>query len=253
MSFFNFNYDPNNPRVGDRVIVTGDDDIKDFYWFRRKKGGEYHISSITEAGLILLSSPFDDDTDEILWYPDQLSAAPEYLERGEHVRVALTIGDSRYTSCQSWAPQMEAYVGLMLVVFSHIGHFVRPVPIPFGRGLHGFVTLTGARGVNDWVWNREWAYIVPDLEAAASVIAQRNEQPAQFKEGDLVLVKGSISNGITNGKGIIRCASPRQPLTYRIEMYGRIQVVNESRLILIERDGQHVFERNSIAAKDLVL
>ena len=240
MSFFNFNYDRNNPRVGDRVIVTGDDDIKDFYWFRRRKGGEYHISSITETGLILLSSPFDDDTDEILWYPDQLSAAPKYLERGEQVRVALTIGDSRYTACQSWASQMEEYVGLKLVVFSHIGD------------TSGFVTLIGARGVHDWMWNREWAYIVPDFEASASVIAQRNEQPAQFKEGDLVLVKGSISNGITNGKGIIRCASPRQPLTYRIEMYGRIQLVSESRLILIERDGQHVFERNSIAAKDLV-
>lgn len=239
MSFFNFNYDPNNPRVGDRVIVTGDDDIKDFYWFRRRKGGEYYISSITEAGLILLSSPFDDDTDEILWYPDQLSPSPMRLERVEHVRVSLTARDDRYISFPSWTQEMEEYVGLMLVTITETAH-------------NGCIRLSGARGVNDWIWNREWMYIVPDLEAAASVIAQRNWQPAQFKEGDLVLVKGSISNGITNGKGIIRCALPRQPLTYRIEMYGRIQVVSESRLILIERDGQHVFERNSISAKDLV-
>lgn len=240
MSFFNFNYDRNNPRVGDRVIITGDDDIKDFYWFRRRKGGEYYISSITEAGLILLSSPFDEDTDEILWYPDQLSPSPMRLERVEHVRVSLTARDDRYTSFPSWTQEMEEYVGLMLVTVTETAH-------------NGCIRLSGAHRVLDWIWNREWMYIVPDLEAATSVVVSRRiEQSAKFKEGDLVLVKGNISNGIVNGKGIIRCASPSQPISYRIEMYGKIRVVSESRLILIERDGKHVFERNSIAAKDLV-
>lgn len=239
MSFFNFNYDRNNPRVGDRVIVTGNDDIKDLYWFRLKKGGEYYISSITETGLILLSSPFDDDTDEILWYPEQLSPAPMRLERVEQVRVALTARDDRYTSFPSWTQEMEEYVGLMLATATETAH-------------NGCIRLSGARRVLDWVWNREWLYIVPDIEASASVISQRNEQSAKFKEGDLVLVKGNISSGILNGKGIIRCASHAQPISYRIEMYGKIRSVREDRLILIERDGKHVFERNSIEAKDLV-
>lgn len=240
MSFFNFNYDRSNPRVGDRVIVTGNDDIKDLYWFRLKKGGEYYISSITECGLILLSSPFDGDTDDILWYPDQLSPAPMRLERVEHVRVALTARDDRYTSFPSWTQEMEEYVGLMLVTATETAH-------------NGCIRLSGARRVLDWIWNREWLYIVPDLEAATSVVvSRRNEQSAKFKEGDLVLVKGNISNSIANGKGIIRCASHAQPISYRIEMYGKIRSVREDRLILIERDGKHVFERNSIEAKDLV-
>lgn len=232
MSFFNFNYDPSNPRVGDRVIVVGDDELNALTdaggvpWFAKHRGGEFYINMVSsDRSSVTLSSPLTNSIDDYTWRPSWLAPAPKSLPTGTCVMVPEIYLNERYRNNGNWASgDMDRYRCSALYIRCATAN--------------GYFEVEG----NGYSWHRDWMFIMADAQHA---------EP-RFKEGDLVLVKGNISNSIVNGKGIIRCTSPAQPISYRIEMYGKIRVVSESRLILIERDGQHVFERNSIEAKDLV-
>jgi len=233
MPFFKFDYDPSNPRLGDRVIITGNLLLNSTLapeWYHNRKGGEYYISGISRSREdITLSSPFDSEVNIYTWRPDWLSPAPLRIPNGTQVMCPSITDSDMYENNTNWASEMSELI-------------YTPMSVSRTSDSGAYFFTDG----HTWSWHRSWLFIMPEAQLSNSSPKPR------FKEGDLVLVKDSIIQNVTNAKGIIRCASHRYPFTYRIEMYGKIQVVSESRLILVERDGQYVFERNSIEAKDLV-
>lgn len=228
MSFFNFDYDPNNPRVGDRVIVVGDERLNQtaesnerfIPWFVQHRGGEFYIREIV-AGSIYLASPLTNSINNYTWSPNWLAPAPTMLQEGTCVMVPNIILDLRYRNNQNWADDMDRYRCNAL-------NIRRPTT-------NGYFEVYG----NGYSWHRDWMFIMPESQRTAP------RTRGDFKVGDTVMVlSGHLGSRSFGNKGVITAAGVDHCAVTSSTKPRMNHAISYSRLMLLARDGKLTYEPN---------
>ena len=231
MSFFNFDYDPNNPRVGDRVIVVGDEQLSQMAeaneravpWFTQHRGGEFYIREIV-AGNIYLSSPLTNSIDNYTWSPNWLAPAPTSLPAGTWVMVPEVNMNERYRNNENWCDDMDRYR-------CHALNVRRPTT-------NGYFEVDG----NGCSWHRDWMFIMPD---AQRTYARQPRTRGDFKVGDTVMVlNGHLGIGSFGNKGVITAVGVDHCAVTSSTKPGMNHAISYSRLMLLARDGKLTYEPN---------
>lgn len=228
MSFFNFDYDPNNPRVGDRVIVVGDERLSQMaetneravHWFAQHRGGEFYIREIV-AGSICLASPLTNSINNYTWSPNCLAPAPTMLQEGTCVMVPNIYLDLRYRNNQNWADDMDRYRHNAL-------NIRRPTTT-------GYFEVYG----NGYSWHRDWMFIMPESQRTAP------RTRGDFKVGDTVMVlSGHLGSRSFGNKGVITAAGVDHCAVTSSTKPRMNHAISYSRLMLLARDGKLTYEPN---------
>lgn len=225
MSFFNFDYNPRNPRVGDRVIVAGDDSLNQsatednryLDWFTKHKGGEFYISQILDEDSVRLASPLTNSIDDYTWNPNWLEPAPTMLSEGTCVMVPNIYLDERYRSNGNWGDDMDRYTHQ---------------PLNIVRRTSGDYFEVYRNG---YFWHRDWMFIMPEVQRTAP------RTRGGFKVGDTVMVLNTRSfgnKGVITAVGVDHC-SVRSSTKPRMS-----HAFSCSRLMLLARDGKMTYEPN---------
>jgi len=229
MSFFNFDYDPNNPRVGDRVIVVGDERLNQtaeanerfIPWFVQHRGGEFYIREIV-AGSIYLASPLTNSIDNYTWSPNWLAPAPTSLPAGTCVMVPEIYLNERYRNNVNWCSDMETYRCQTL-------NIRRPTS-------NGYFEVDG----NGYSWHRDWMFIMPMNQR----ITPTNED---FIAGDEVVYCRRKRRGImVKERGIVRAVTGSE-----LYFVGHRNGFGKSQSVLLSRGGEDMFVPNSEQVHDI--
>jgi hypothetical protein len=229
MSFFNFDYNPSNPQVGDRVIVVGDEHLNNaasgfIGWFADHKGGEFYISEVVGAGEVKLSSPLTNSVAGYTWRTGWLQPAPSHLDADTYVMVTRAHGDMQYRNNLNWCDDMNQYTCTTRQV----------------QGLCGLSSSYFLLDGNNYSWHRDWMFVMPK-----SQIAQTTWRGAgvQFLVGDTVMVfdqdkfgdKGVITH-VSFGGLFFAVESSQKP--------GLNRSFKKDELMLLSRNGQLTYEPN---------
>lgn len=235
MSFFNFDYDPNNPRVGDRVIVVGDEQLSQMAetnersvpWFVQHRGGEFYIREIV-AGSIYLASPLTNSINNYTWSPDWLAPAPTSLPTGTCVMVPEIFLDLRYRNNGNWASDMDRYRCNAL-------NIRRPTT-------NGYFEVDG----NGYSWHRDWMFIMPDSHVTEQSTIVANTSVNGLMAGDVVAYPHRMGVSSTKKQGIIRAIFGSS-----VYIAGKIDSIAKESVVLLSRNGQDMFVPNSTAVMNL--
>lgn len=229
MSFFNFDYDPNNPRVGDRVIVVGNEplnqsateDNRYLDWFTKHKGGEFYISQILDEDSVRLASPLTNSIDDYTWNTNWLEPAPTMLQEGTCVMVPHIILDERYRNNGNWCDDMDRHRRNAL-------NIRRPTT-------NGYFEVYG----NGYSWHRDWMFIMPDVQRTAP------RTRGDFKVGDTVMVlSGHLGSRSFGNKGVITAAGVDHCAVTSSTKPRMNHAIRYSQLMLLARDGKMTYEPN---------
>ena len=233
MSFFNFDYDPNNPRVGDRVIVVGDERLNQtaeaneqfIPWFVQHRGGEFYISRVSEdCSSVALSSPLTNSISGYAWSPNWLAPAPTSLPAGTWVMVPNIYLDERYRSNGNWCDDMDRYR-------CHALNVRRPTT-------NGYFEVDG----NGYSWHRDWMFIMPD---AQRTYARQPRTRGDFKVGDTVMIlSGHLGSRAFGNKGVITAAGVDYCAVTSSTKPRMNHAIRYSQLMLLARDGKMTYEPN---------
>lgn len=225
MSFFNFDYDPNNPRVGDRVIVVGDEQLNQTAeaneravpWFTKHKGGEFYISRVSEdRSSVALSSPLTNSINGYAWNTEWLAPAPTRLPEGTCVMVPAVNMNERYRHSSNWCNDMDNYTNEPLEIR-------RPTA-------NGYFEVEG----NGYSWHRDWMFIMPMQQRITST----NED---FIVGDEVVFCRRKRRGImVKERGIVRAVTGSE-----LYFVGQRNGFGKSESVLLSRGGEDMFVSNS--------
>lgn len=228
MSFFNFDYDPNNPRVGDRVIVVGDERLSQMAetneravpWFVQHRGGEFYISEIV-AGNIYLASPLTNSIDNFTWSPNWLEPAPTMLQEGTCVMVPHINLNERYRNSGNWCSDMDRYTHQPLKI-------IHPTS-------NGYFEVYR----NGYSWHRDWMFIMPESQRTAP------RTRGDFKVGDTVMVlSGHLGGRLFGNKGVITAVGVDHCAVTSSTKPRMNHAISYSRLMLLARDGKLTYEPN---------
>jgi hypothetical protein len=230
MSFFNFDYNPSNPQVGDRVIVVGDEHLNNaasgfIGWFADHNGGEFYISEVVGAGEVKLASPLTNSIAGYTWRTDWLQPAPSHLDADTYVMVTRAHGDMQYRGNLNWCDDMNQYT-----------YTTRQVQRLCGGGSSNYFLLYG----NNYSWHRDWMFVMPESQIAHTSWGGVKEQ---FLVGDTVMVfdqdkfgdKGVITH-VSFGGLFFAVESSQKP--------GLNRSFKKDELMLLSRNGQLTYEPN---------
>jgi len=237
MSFFNFDYDPSNPRVGDRVIVVGDERLNQtaeanerfIPWFTKHKGGEFYISRVSEdRSSVALSSPLTNSINGYAWNTQWLAPAPTSLPAGTCVMVPEIYLNERYRNNVNWCSDMETY---------------RCQPLNIRRPTsNGYFEVDG----NGYSWHRDWMFIMPDSHVTGQSTIVANTSVNGLMAGDVVAYPHRMGVSSTKKQGTIRAIFGSS-----VYIEGKIDYISKESVVLLSRNGQDMFVPNSTAVMNL--
>ncbi len=174
---FSFSYDPSNPRVGDRVMLS--DMCPRSIWSSDRFGNEYVIESLTRRGCVKIWSPFDRVVSGFTFDTEWLMAAPANIPNGTRVLCASFSGmrsgmfmfRHRENHNDSMIASVERQMTSPLIV----------------RNLDEVLSDYYYLSNEGWSWHRDWLFItnIP--------IEQTNRQPII---GDMVMITTGNLKGV---------------------------------------------------------
>lgn len=181
--FFSFNYDPNNPRVGDRVMLSPQCPVAE--WSELRFGNEYFISSIGDDGSIYLSLPYEDENLRyMLWSPEWLMPAPAIIPSGTRVLFApLESLDSTYTDPGNVNESMIEMVRNQMnspLFVNQVSHFES-----------GYYMMRQGLAIVPWRWHRDWMYVTNSPQRV-----QVNDIDSVPRTGDTIVITEGDRQGL---------------------------------------------------------
>jgi hypothetical protein len=166
---FSYDYDPSNPQLGDRVMLSPTDCPREL-WSENKFGNEYEIvsivsdQSVVSNGTVRIRSPFDSGITSFAINVEWLEPAPIDIEPGTRVLFhdLRTMG--------GMYRDRDNINGLMVDVVAN--QWRQPITIhgdvgEAWSGRYFFVCQDGEQSPNSW--HRDWMYITsnPPRESAS--------------------------------------------------------------------------------------
>jgi len=175
---FSFRYDPSNPRVGDRVMLSATV-CRMMSWCNNRFGNEYVIESVTMDGDIHIWSPFDRAVSGFTFNAEWLMPAPENIPNGTRVLC---------TSFNEMAGSMFMFRDRGNYTDSMIASVERQMESPLiVRNSVGLTSDYYHLSDDAWCWNRDWLFITNIS------IQQASRQPMI---GDMVMITHGKLNGV---------------------------------------------------------
>lgn len=175
---FSFSYDPSNPRVGDRVMLSATL-CGMMSWCNNRFGNEYVIESVTMDGDIHIWSPFDRAVSGFTFNPEWLMAAPANIPNGTRVlcasfsemRAGMFMFRDRANHNDSMIASVERQMTSPLIVRNS------------DEVLSGYYYLSN----EGWSWHRDWLFItnIPIEQASRGPII-----------GDMVMITTGNLKGV---------------------------------------------------------
>ena len=146
---FSFSYDPSNPRVGDRVMLS--DMCPRLNWSNERFGNEYVIKSIDMDDHMTIWSPFDRNVSQYHWHSEWLMAAPANIPNETRVLCA---------SFSEMLGSMFSFRDRANHNHSMIASVERQMTSPLIVRNSDEVMSDYYHLSNDaWSWNRDWLFI----------------------------------------------------------------------------------------------
>jgi hypothetical protein len=149
---FSYDYDPSNPQLGDRVMLSPN--CPRSLWSEDRFGNEYEIVSIASDSTVHISSPFDVGISTLVFRTEWLEPAPINIEPGTRVLFhdLRTMG--------GMYRDRDNINGLMVDVVAN--QWRQPITIDGDASLawsgrYFFVCQDGEQSPN--TWHRDWMYI----------------------------------------------------------------------------------------------
>lgn len=184
---FSYDYDPSNPQIGDRVMLSPN--CPRSLWSEDRFGNEYEIVSIASDSTVHISSPFDVGISTLVFRTEWLEPAPIDIEPGTRVLFhdLRTMGGMYRdrTNINS----------LMVDVVAN--QWRQPITIhgdasEAWSGRYFFVCQGGEQSPNTMcAWHRDWMYITsnPPRESAS------NTDPIP-RAGDTIIITTGDRTGV---------------------------------------------------------
>jgi len=174
---FSFSYDPSNPRVGDRVMLS--DMCPRMPWSNERFGNEYVIKSINMDDHMTIWSPFDRSVSQYRWHSEWLVPAPANIPNGTRVLCAsfsemlgnMFMFRDRANHNDSMIASVERQMTSPLIVRNS------------DEVLSGYYYLSN----EGWSWHRDWLFIT------SIPIEQTNRGPII---GDMVMITTGNLKGV---------------------------------------------------------
>jgi hypothetical protein len=174
---FSFSYDPSNPRVGDRVMLS--DMCPRSNWANNRFGNEYVIRTVTIDGRIKIWSPFDSVASGLTFSAEWLMPAPANIPNG--TRVLCASFNEMAGSMFMFRDRVNHNDGMMALVERQMES---PLIVRNSVGLTSdYYHLSD----DAWCWNRDWLFITNIS------IQQASRQPMI---GDMVMITHGKLNGV---------------------------------------------------------
>ena len=160
---FSYDYDPSNPQLGDRVMLSPTDCPREL-WSENKFGNEYEIVSIVSDQSVVIRSPFDSGITSFAINAEWLEPAPMNIEPGTRVLFhdLRTMG-GMYRDRNNINDDMVDVVA---------NQWRQPIIIERDASTawssrYFFVYQDGER--SSYTWHRDWMYItsIPPRESAS--------------------------------------------------------------------------------------
>jgi len=161
---FSYDYDPSNPQLGDRVMLSPN--CPRLPWSDNRFGNEYEIVSIisNSYSAVRIRSPFDTSIETLQFHTDWLEPAPMNIEPGTRV-----LFHDLHTMGGMYRDRNNIN-GLMIDVVAN--QWRQPITIhgdasEAWSGRYFFVCQDGEQSPN--TWHRDWMYITsnPPRESAS--------------------------------------------------------------------------------------
>jgi hypothetical protein len=181
---FSYDYDPSNPQLGDRVMLSPN--CPRSLWSEDRFGNEYEIVSIASDSTVHISSPFDVSISTLVFRTEWLEPAPINIEPGTRVLFhdLRTMG--------GMYRDRDNINGLMVDVVAD--QWRQPITIhgdasEAWSGRYFFVCQGGEQSPN--TWHRDWMYItsIPPRESAS----ETNPIP---RAGDTIIITTGDRTGV---------------------------------------------------------
>jgi hypothetical protein len=181
---FSYDYDPSNPQLGDRVMLSPN--CPRSLWSEDRFGNEYEIVSIASDSTVHISSPFDVGISTLVFRTEWLEPAPINIEPGTRVLFhdLRTMG--------GMYRDRDNINGLMVDVVAN--QWRQPITIDGDASLawsgrYFFVCQDGEQSPN--TWHRDWMYITsnPPRESAS----ETNPIP---RAGDTIIITTGDRKGV---------------------------------------------------------
>jgi hypothetical protein len=146
---FSYDYDPSNPQLGNRVMLSPNNCPRDT-WSEDRFGNEYAIVSIVSDSTVRISSPFDAGISTLFFHTDWLIPAP--LEVGGGTRVLF---HDLETMSVLYRDRTNINQSMVNVVANQ---WRQPIAIEGGTfDMYFHVSQDGE--YTPYSWHRDWMYI----------------------------------------------------------------------------------------------
>jgi len=181
---FSYDYDPSNPQLGDRVMLSPN--CPRISWSENRFGNEYEIVSIISNSTVHIRSPFDTSIASLQFHTDWLEPAPMNIEPGTRVLFhdLRTMG-GMYRDRNNINDDMVDVVA---------NQWRQPITIERDASTawssrYFFVRQDGAH--ISYTWHRDWMYItsIPPRESASDT----NSIP---RAGDTIIITTGDRTGV---------------------------------------------------------
>lgn len=183
---FSYDYDPSNPQLGDRVMLSPN--CPRISWSDNRFGNEYEIVSIlsNSTSAVRIRSPFDTSIETLQFHTDWLEPAPMNIEPGTRV-----LFHDLETMGGMYRDRTNINQGMVNVVANQ---WRQPITIyryatDSWSGRYFFVCQNGEQ--SSYTWHRDWMYITsnPPRESASDT----NPIP---RAGDTIIITTGDRTGV---------------------------------------------------------